>query len=435
VSEPTEPASEPETFEVLAAPRDGVPHVVDDATGLSDVVTSLAGGSGPVAVDAERASGYRYGQDAYLVQLRREGSGTHLIDPLGCPDLSSVDAALADTEWVLHAATQDIPCLAELGMRPRRLFDTELGARLAGLRKVGLSSVLEYYLGLTLAKEHSAVDWSTRPLPTPWLLYAALDVELLVPLRDRMERDLAEQGKLEWAREEFDALTSFTGPKAKPDPWRRVSGTRGLRTRRHLATLKALWTAREEIARRRDVAPGRIVPDSTLVDLAQRAPRHQADLSAPKPDPSAARQRRAQQGLRRHAAEWLAAISAAADLAEDDLPQRGVAASGPPPARSWADRDPAAAARLTAAKPLMQALSEQHDIPVENLVTPESLRRVLWQPPPQNDVASVEAALAEVGARTWQQQIVAPVVVQALRTAAPDTDTDTDTPEWEISHM
>ncbi|MGB7447527.1 MAG: HRDC domain-containing protein [Ornithinimicrobium sp.] len=430
MAEPTEPDLEAETFEVLAAPREGVPGVVDDEAGLAEVVASLAGGSGPVAVDAERASGYRYGQDAYLVQLRREGSGTHLIDPVGCPDLSAVDAVLADTEWILHAATQDIPCLAALGMRPRILFDTELGARLAGLPKVGLSSVLEYYLGLTLAKEHSAVDWSTRPLPAPWLLYAALDVELLVPLRDRMVRDLHEQGKLEWAQQEFQALTSFTGPRAKPDPWRRVSGTRALRTRRHLATLEMLWNTREEIAQRRDVSPGRIVPDSTLVDLAARAPRHREDLAAAKPDPSAARQRRAQQGLRRHAAEWLGAISEAAAIPEDELPSRGVSTPGPPPARAWADRDPDAAARLNAAKPLMRDLSVRHEIPVENLITPDLLRRVLWDPPERADLASVEKALAEAGARPWQQMIVAPVVLEALRACADD-----DTQEWEISHM
>jgi ribonuclease D len=262
------------------------------------------------------------------------------------------------------------------------------------------------------------------------LLYAALDVELLVPLRDRMARDLREQGKLEWAQQEFEALTSFTGPKAKPDPWRRVSGTRSLRTRRHLATLQALWNTREDIARRRDVSPGRIVPDSTLVDLAARAPRHREDLAAATPDPSAARQRRAQQGLRRHAAEWLAAISEAAALPEEDLPSRGVSAPGPPPARSWADRDPEAAARLNAAKILMQQLSEQHEIPVENLITPELLRRVLWDPPQSPDLASVEKTLADAGARPWQQQIVAPVVLAAVRASTPG-----DTPEWEISHM
>ena len=144
----------------------------------------IAAGEGPVAIDAERASGYRYGQRAYLVQVRREGAGTWLIDPVGCPDLTPLDEAIGAAEWILHAATQDLACLAEVGLRPRQLFDTELAARILGLPRVGLAAVVEHYLGLSLAKEHSAVDWSTRPLPEPWLRYAALDVEVLDELRN-----------------------------------------------------------------------------------------------------------------------------------------------------------------------------------------------------------------------------------------------------------
>ncbi len=430
--QPLEEDSDPEVFEALNAPRDGIPDVVDDAAGLAGVVEAVSHGTGPIAVDAERASGYRYGQDAYLVQLRREGSGTHLIDPVGCPDLSELDAALVDVEWVLHAATQDIPCLADLGMRPRLLFDTELGARLAGLPRAGLSSVLEYYLGVSLAKEHSAVDWSTRPLPTPWLLYAALDVELLVPLRDRMARDLQEQGKMEWAQQEFDALTSFTGPKAKIDPWRRVSGTSKLRSRRAVATLEALWTVREEIAQGRDVSPGRIVPDSTLLDLAIRAPRDASAMSNPRPEKSPSRARRAQQGLRRHQNAWLQAISEASHTPEDELPALRLPAEGLPPPRAWADRKPEAAGRLTAAKPLMQELSQRHDIPVENLVTPDVLRHVLWEPPQPLEIDAIEAALAGHGARAWQCGLVAPIVARAVEDAIAETvepgDTNPDAP-------
>ncbi|MGC1207807.1 MAG: HRDC domain-containing protein [Ornithinimicrobium sp.] len=408
---------EPEVFDALDAPRDGIPDVVNDAAGLASVIEAVAAGAGPVAIDAERASGYRYGQDAYLVQLRREGSGTHLIDPVGCPDLSELGDALVDVEWVLHAATQDIPCLADLGMRPRLLFDTELGARLAGLPRAGLSSVLEYYLGVSLAKEHSAVDWSTRPLPTPWLLYAALDVELLVPLRHRMARDLEEQGKMEWAQQEFAALTAFTGPKAKIDPWRRVSGSSKLRNRRAVATLEALWTVREDIAKARDVSPGRIVPDSTLLDLAIRAPRDASGMSNPRPEKSPSRQRRAQQGLRRHQSAWLQAISEASHAPEEELPALRLAAEGLPPPRAWADRNPEAAARLGAAKPLMLELSRRHDIPVENLVTPDVLRHVLWEPPDPPDTDAVKAALARHGARAWQCELVAPVVQEAVTQA------------------
>src|SRR5207253_5626934 len=103
----------------LLEPRDGLPPVVTTDAALAEVIGRLAGGEGPVAVDAERASGYRYGQRAYLVQLRRAGAGTVLIDPIACPNLSGVDAALADAEAVLHAASQDLPCLAEIGFRPK----------------------------------------------------------------------------------------------------------------------------------------------------------------------------------------------------------------------------------------------------------------------------------------------------------------------------
>src|SRR4030095_12945005 len=117
--------------------------------------------------------------------------------------------ALAEGEWVLHAASQDLACLAELGMKPRRLFDTELAARLAGFERVGLAALTEQLLGFTLEKHHSAADWSTRPLPQAWLSYAALDVELLVELRDALAAELIAQGKDEWAAEEFAALVAW----------------------------------------------------------------------------------------------------------------------------------------------------------------------------------------------------------------------------------
>lgn len=403
-------------FEPLEAPTEGVPAVVDTPEGLHEALAALSAGEGPVAVDAERASGYRYGQRAYLVQLRREGTGTLLIDPIAYEDLSGAGQVLEGTEWVLHAATQDIPCLAEVGMRPTHLFDTELGGRLAGLPRVGLSAVLEYYLGVTLAKEHSAVDWSTRPLPEPWLRYAALDVELLVDLRDRMERDLAEQGKLEWARQEFAALTTFTGPPGTDDPeaWRRTSGMHRLRKPRALAALRELWLVRDAIARERDVSPGRVLPDSTLVDLAHRQPQHASGLAPERPERSHSRQRRAEQGLLRHQRTWLEAIRTAHALAEDELPAPTQRGDAPPPPRAWADRDPEAAARLTEVRAGLAELSERVDVPVENLMQPDVVRRVLWRPPADRDAAGLDAATADQGARPWQRELVVPLLVSAL---------------------
>ncbi|HEU5033654.1 MAG TPA: HRDC domain-containing protein, partial [Mycobacteriales bacterium] len=256
----------------LLEPRGGIPPVIDTPAALADVVERFAAGHGPVAVDAERASGYRYSQRAYLVQLRRNGSGSALIDPIACPDLAELSAAIADAEWVLHAANQDLPCLAGVGLRPHRLFDTELAARIAGYERVGLATMSEIVLGHQLAKEHSAVDWSRRPLPTPWLAYAALDVEILVDLRDALEGELDRQGKLGWARQEFAAILAAPPAPPRADPWRRTSGIHRLRGRRQLAVVRALWEARDELAQRRDVAPGRLLPDSAIVAAAAATP-------------------------------------------------------------------------------------------------------------------------------------------------------------------
>jgi ribonuclease D len=393
----------------LLEPREGIPPVIADEAALAEVVAAFAAGSGPVAVDAERASGYRYGQRAYLVQLRREGAGSALIDPVACPDLSAFGAAIADAEWVLHAATQDLPCLRDIGMRPTRLFDTELAGRLAGFPRVGLGAMVENVLGFVLEKGHSAVDWSTRPLPEPWLRYAALDVELLVDLRDALEKELDRQGKLEWALEEFDAIASAPPAEPRKDPWRRTSGMHKVRRRRQMAVVRELWQTRDRIAQRRDVSPGKVLGDAAIVEAALALPPNVHALA----------------GLngfghrmgRRQLEQWQSAVDRARALPEAELPQPGQAVTGPPPPRAWADKDPAAAARLSAARAAVSARAEELNLPPENLITPDTVRRVCWEPPRVVVGESVAGALAGYGARAWQVGLVGPVLVEALRSA------------------
>ncbi|MFD8273498.1 HRDC domain-containing protein [Streptomyces flaveolus] len=393
----------------LLEPREGVPPVIADAAALAEVTAAFAAGSGPVAVDAERASGYRYGQRAYLVQLRRQGAGTALIDPVACPDLSELGAAISGVEWVLHAATQDLPCLRDIGMVPTRLFDTELAGRLAGFPRVGLGAMVENVLGFVLEKGHSAVDWSTRPLPDPWLRYAALDVELLVDLRDSLEKELDRQGKLEWARQEFDAIASAPPPEPRKEPWRRTSGMHKVRRRRQLAVVRELWQTRDRIAQRRDVSPGKVLGDAAIVEAALALPANAHALGA-------------LGGFgrvnRRQLEQWQAAVDRAKSLTESQLPQPGQPVTGPPPPRAWADKDPAAAARLTAARAGVTALAEQLNMPQENLITPDTVRRVCWEPPKPADRETVAAALAGHGARPWQVEQVTPVLVTALNQEA-----------------
>lgn len=393
----------------LLTPREGVPPVIADAAALAAAVEGLAAGSGPVAVDAERASGYRYGQRAYLVQLRRAGAGTSLIDPVACPDLTAVGDAIGDAEWVLHAATQDLPCLRDIGMRPARLFDTELAGRLAGFARVGLGVMVENVLGYSLEKGHSAVDWSSRPLPDPWLRYAALDVELLVDLRDALEEELRHQGKLEWALEEFAAIAAAPPPPPRREPWRRTSGVHKVRRRRQLGAVRELWEARDETARRRDLSPGKVLPDTAIVAAAQAMPKDTRALGALPGFGHRSNRRQLQQ--------WQAAIDRARELPEEELPQTAQPPQGPPPPRAWAERDPVAAARLTAARAAVTARAEELRMPQENLLTPELVRRLCWEPPADATAEAIGEALRALGAREWQIGQTAELLAKALADA------------------
>jgi len=391
----------------LLEPRDGLPPLVATAVDLAAATRALAGGTGPVAVDAERASGFRYGQRAFLVQFRRLGAGTVLIDPVTCPDLSGLDEALAGAEAVLHAASQDLACLAELGYRPRQLFDTEVAGRLLGCPRVGLAAMVESMLGLGLEKSHSAADWSTRPLPLEWLRYAALDVEVLVELRDVLTQRLIDQGKIEWARQEFAAVLAAPPHPLRADPWRRTSGIHRVRNRRGLAIVRELWLERDKIARRRDMSPTKVLPDAAIIEAARALPGEPAEVLAIPGFTG--------RSARRHQPEWLRAIGRARALPDRALPLASAPpGEGPPPAHRWPDRDPEAARRLTVARAVVAALADSHNLPAENVLPPDAVRRLSWQPPAELSPAAVGVDLAGYGARPWQVELTAVPLARAL---------------------
>jgi ribonuclease D len=401
----------------LIEPSGGTPPTVTTDEQLAKVVRRLAAGTGPVAVDAERASGYRYSHRAYLVQVRRAGAGTALLDPIPLGDLSGLGEAIADAEWVLHAASQDLPCLAEIGLRPVRLFDTELAGRLLGYERVGLAALTEMLLGRSLEKHHSAADWSTRPLPQSWLTYAALDVELLVELRDLLAAQLVAQGKGEWARQEFEHLiaTGSNPPRQRTDPWRRTSGIHRLRGPRALARVRALWYARNEVAVRRDTAPGRILPDASIIAAAEADPKDERALLAL---PGFAGR-----STRRTSRIWLDALDLARGLPADELPVNQIS-EGPPPPHRWAEKDPVAHGRLVRCRAVVTRLATANTLPPENLISPEAVRRLAWEPPATVDPQSVAAALAASGARQWQIDLLAAELAGALPVPPPRSAAD-----------
>jgi ribonuclease D len=355
---------------------------------------------------------------------------------------------LATDEWILHAADQDLPCLAEVGMRPPALYDTELAGRLAGFDRVNLAAMVQRLLGLGLAKGHGAADWSKRPLPAAWLNYAALDVEVLIELREAIAAVLNEQGKTAWAAEEFDYLRTSVGevpPSTRRDRWRRTSGIHRVRNQRGLAAVRELWAVRDEIAQRRDIAPGRILPDSAIIDAASADPQTLDDLVA-LPIFGGRRQRRS-------ASTWLAALQTARENpgAEEETEPP----IGPPAPARWARRRPEAAERLDAARTALRELSARVSVPPENLVTPELVRRLCWDwqgagddaersddavgaPPAAQrlggrsdeeerrsshagDIAkAIDEFLTTGHARHWQRELVVPVLAAALEPTPDD---------------
>lgn len=412
---------EEKTAVALLQPAMGTPPVIDTREQFIEALAELRGGTGPFAVDAERASGFRYSARAYLIQIKRINGGLHLIDPIpfgpGHQLFVELGELLNTDEVILHASTQDLPCLRELGIWPQNLFDTELAGRIAGLPRVGLGALLETLLGVSLAKEHSAADWSTRPLPKDWLTYAALDVELLVELRQEMHRILTESKKLDWALEEFSSIVNAPPPPPRVDPWRRTSGMHKIKRREHLAIIKSLWIARDKIASSTDIAPGKLLNDSAIVELALSAPVTKKEFEKTlRPI-----------GLRAKWLEnlplWLESIAIAVALPEEQWPPLRTNTDTLPPIKLWRDKYPEKFAPLSHARAAVESIAADNDIPVENLISPEIIRRICWNPPTGStlefSIDQVQSALLSLGARGWQVQLVAAAVTQALLETEP----------------
>lgn len=406
----------PPELPLLNKPRVESVLLVDSLTDFDEAVATLAVATGPIALDAERASGFKYSQRAYLVQIHRAGTPIYLIDPIAIVEQDStaferLGAVINSEEWILHAASQDIPCLRELGLTPRSVFDTELAARLAGFERVGLGAVTEKLLQIRLAKEHSAVDWSTRPLHEDWLNYAALDVDVLLELRSGMLDELKSQNKIEWAIEEFDAIVAAAPKPAKLDRWRSLTGFHELRDTRALAIAKSLWQAREELAMKLDVSPGRLIPDLSIVAAAKAPPKTKPELASSKSFNGRA--------SRTYLDTWWAAI--AEGVATRELPPLKLPLTGIPNHRTWPNRFPEADRRLKFVRAALTELAESLRLPLENLLTPDFVRQICWEPPTELLTAQ---ALISLGARKWQATLVTPVIVSALAEAAKPEATD-----------
>jgi len=406
----------------LITPRHGVPEVISNESDFEKLIAQLLNGSGPLAIDAERASGYRYSQRAYLIQIYRENGGLHLIDPIPLKDSKlweKFNKEFSAYEWVIHASTQDLPCLIDVGLKPELLFDTELGARIAGCDRVGLGPLAESLLELQLAKEHSAVDWSIRPLRPEWITYAALDVDILLDIRNSVEKLLMEQNKLKWAKQDFASILKnyqnyVFSDAAKPDRWRRTSGMHKVRDRLTMAIVRDLWFSRDELGREIDLAPGRVLGDEAIIELATKRPDNLEAVAKV----IGRRTRLEAPPFNR----WLNVLNLALKTPLDQQPELRVPSQSLPPIKIWKDRNPLGYARLTHARAALIELSAQIQIPTENLVTPELVRKICWQDPPALSSEYEDFVIEQLnktGARPWQIELVTPPISAALSQTEP----------------
>lgn len=424
----------------LHVPEQGTPPVIDDLDSLIACIAEIENGSGPIAIDAERASGFRYSSRAYLIQIFRRGSGIHLIDPISINSsgdatqvIKKLDAAMKDEEIIIHASTQDLPCLREFGIHPTKLFDTELGARIAGLPRVGLGSLCESLLEITLAKEHSAVDWSIRPLLQEWLDYAALDVAVLIDLRDKVAELLDQQGKLIWAKQDFASILQSPPSPPRKDPWRRTSGMHQIKSRYQMAIVRELWNERDRIASQIDLAPGRLLSDAVISAMAQARLKN-ADELMKLPEAKARIRNEIQKS---HINLWYETYARASSLPESDWPQLRSKSDSLPPVKIWRVKFPLAYARIMHARIRLNEIATAHSIPVENLLTPEVARKITFDNGAEKSydfspslVAKVETQLRLNGAREWQIEKCAAALAQSLcETQAPPAPEPTDESE------
>lgn len=408
----------------LQVPDGGTPAVIENLSALREAIKKLESGNGPIAIDAERASGFRYSARAYLIQVFRREGGLHLIDPIAISSESGADGVIADldsvissTEVVIHASTQDLPCLREFGINPRTLFDTELGARIAGCPRVGLGSLCETLLEISLAKEHSAVDWSIRPLQQEWLDYAALDVAILVDLRDKVAELLENQGKLKWALQDFSAILQAPASPPRKEPWRRTSGMHQIKSRYQMAIVRELWTERDRIASDLDLAPGRLLSDAVISSMAKSRLKSLDELM--KLPEAKARIRNDIQ--KKHLPLWFETYLRASNLKESDWPQLRSKSDSLPPVKIWKVKFPLAYARIMHARLRLSEIANENSLPLENLLTPEVARTITFDNAHEREhrystalVAKVETQLRLNGAREWQIEKCADALAQSL---------------------
>lgn len=238
--------------------------MIDSSEGLSDLLQQ-ASGVEFCSVDTEADSLHRYRESLCLVQFAW-GDSCALIDPLAVDDLAPLyDYLNQRTVW-MHGADYDMTMLKrECGDLPPRVYDTQIGARLLGVRKFGLGNLVEHYFDVKLSKSSQKADWGKRPLSPKMIDYALNDVRYLLPMGLRIEEELRAKGRYDWFLESCEQARErvMERDESKDEPWR-IQGA-GRLDRAGLNLLKHLWIWRDREAERWDRPSFMVVTNKQLL--------------------------------------------------------------------------------------------------------------------------------------------------------------------------
>lgn len=414
----------------MSVPAAGTPVLLDSPEHIAAAGRALAAGTGPIAIDTERASAFRYDDRAFVIQLRRRGTETFLIDPEAEPSATRrLSQVVNQSEWVLHAAHTDLPCLLALGWTPPAIHDTQVAAQILGKKRIGLSAMLEDYFDIVVPKDKGNADWSRRPLSPAMLNYAALDVEWLVELSETALNDVADAGRIDWYTQECAHILATATPLAYND-W---TGLKGLNSVRRTSARKLahdLWEKRDQIARQRDISPESILRSRDLISIAGGAEDNRA--AALRELKMSLRRSRAHLPSRTHK-HFIEAFSDALSSAPSDLEMEQYRAPqycGPriPDHKLWPEEFPRAAAYADAILNTALDLADALEIRLDTIATRKNLRKAAWAcwlfedsgeyPNAADPIACWEELLGDswagLGLRPWQVELLLDAAVPAV---------------------
>ena len=332
---------------------------------VTEQIAQRAAEHGRLAIDTEFVSERRYQAQLCLVQVAvpdpdgPEGVRTDVLDPLDAStplDPAPLAEVLADpaVQVIMHAGRQDVAILRRTWQTDiTSVFDTQVAAGFLGFgNQEGYESLVRSALGVRLKGGEGFTRWDKRPLTEKQIGYAADDARLLLALGAAMETQLADKGRLEWAREESRLVEASRDERTAERAYERLPKLSRLDGGQRAAA-RRLCEWREQLAREADRPPSYVVPDQALIELARRRPRDRAALEAIRGLP--------QQTLHRRGSDLIEQI---------ELSRQDEAPPAPPVAPR---RDAAEAPLISLAQAVVRHRSMQSGVATELIATQSEL--------------------------------------------------------------